>query len=137
VQANSHLFSPGLSTYPGYVLFSFDRELNQSSQFLQSVAEAMFRVKGVECHDPDERFVSALITDEIHRGDERTRLPESLTQGKVIYGSGLAFYRPFLKAGYLDGRVFPCLAEPGEQGRIRLVPHWAVGQKQAEAAPQP
>ena len=136
VQANSHLFSPGLTNYPGYVLFSFQRELNQSPDFLLQLAELMFDLKGVECETEDDRFVSALITDEIHRGDERARLPDSFTKGRTVYGSGLMFPRQFLAEGHLTTRVFPCLAEPGEQGRIRLVPHWAVKSKDDSTAGQ-
>jgi tetratricopeptide (TPR) repeat protein len=130
VQANSHLFAPGLTQYPGYVLFSLERELNQSPDFLLQLAESMFDLKGIECETADDRFVSALITDEIHRGDERARLPSSFTEGHSVYGSGLMFPRQFLKDGHLTTRVFPCLAELGEQGRIRLAPHWAVKSKQ-------
>lgn len=129
VQANSHLFARGLSDYPGYVLFSFERELNQSPNVLREIAERMFEIKRVDCDDPGERFVSALISDEIHRGDERALLPVSFTGGAEVYGSGLMFHRPFLRDGYLTERVFPCLADLGPQGRIRLVPHWAVGTK--------
>jgi hypothetical protein len=136
VQANSHLFSPGLSDYPGYVLFSFDPELNRSLQPLHALAERMAGVKGKACDGPDDQFLSDLITDEVHRGDKRARLPVSVTGGKVVYGSGLMFHRAFLAAGHLTENVFRCLAEPGDQGRIRLLPHWAV-KKKGEDRPVP
>lgn len=44
-------------------------------------------------------------------------------------------YRPFLKAGYIIERIVRCLAEPGEAGRTRLVPHWAV-QSRSKASAQ-
>src|SRR5205085_2061929 len=53
---------------------------------------------------------------------DRARVQLEATDGHEVYLAGLWVHRPFLREGYLKGRTFRCLVEPGDQGGIELLP---------------
>jgi hypothetical protein len=133
VQANLDLYEPGTRGNPGLVVVSFDPQA--TLPLLEQAAEAAYVLK----RTPDEQVPSsamptarAVMANEdgwcYHR---RVRMAPELTQGRVMYLADLWFHRPFLADGYLSDRqprLIACLAQPGEQGGIELIPHERIGQ---------
>lgn len=124
VQANRDLFSPGEKDLPCFVLISFDPRLQKNPKQLLPLAEKVAALKGTTPEDPELRFVADCVTNESFRVYERNRLPASFTGGAVVYHASLQVYRSFLPEGHLASEVLWCVAEPGDQGRIELVPYW-------------
>ena len=124
VQANLHLFEPGDEDYPAQVLLSFDQHLQDNPRLLLELAERMFMLKGTPQEDPDLEYVAALVSDEEAHEYERHLLPLSFTDGREVYAATLWVYRTFLHHGQLEERLLPCMAEPGDEGRLELVPFW-------------
>src|SRR5439155_8757202 len=53
----------------------------------------------------------------------RVRLPANLTDGRVVYAADLWIRRRYLPGGFLsDERRLPCIAEPGDEGAIEMLP---------------
>jgi hypothetical protein len=121
VQANEALYRPGPDDLPCMVLITFE-DLPNQDRYLRRLAEHMYALKGLDLDDPDERYVSSLITDERAKQYRRRSLPPSFTGGPVVYAADLRIHRPFLRHGYLVGKLLPCLAEPGDQGCIEMLP---------------
>jgi tetratricopeptide (TPR) repeat protein len=137
IKAYSALWGPGSDTSGGVVLFSFDRHFADNPGELLALALRVGSYKGKASDDPDEQAVAVRMNDEHGTAERRFLVPEKLAGGRAVYISSVSFYRPFLKAGYITERIVPCLAEPGDQGRTRLLPHWAVKSKDVPATGTP
>jgi len=126
IMVNSVLRRPGTKPSAGLVIMSFD-ELSQS--------EILDLVSRIEHEDvPSEehrRFLSQLLNDESYQPNRRRMLPASITSGKIIYACDLWIPPLLLKNNCLELHHLPCLAEPGDKGRINVLPWWiAVGEEQ-------
>jgi hypothetical protein len=108
VQANKALFEDGLMDNPALVLLSPDEELANDEAFMTDLAARILELKGVECDDPDERFVSSLVTDERYVEGKRVRLPRSFTGKREVYLAHIFIYRDDLPRKKLDGPAVPC-----------------------------
>ncbi len=124
VQANSLLFEPGEFDMPCEVLFSFE-PAGGKTDYLSRLAESMYDLKDAPQSDPDLRYVSGLVTDEKAVKYRRRRLPVSFTGGPIVYCADLVIIRSNLAVGFIQARVLPCLAEPGEEGALELL-HWRL-----------
>lgn len=123
VQANMALYDPGPEDLPCLVLISFEPQFQQHPEWLSELALHIYSFKGREFTNPEAAYVSSLTTDEIAERHRRRRLPDSFTRGACVYAADLWIYRSFLPRGFvLSHERLPCVAEPGEQGRIELLP---------------
>jgi len=130
IQANSLLFKPGNMTLPCLVLFSFDGNCNNDAAFMDTLAHRVFDFKNTSPHDPEQRYVAQLTTNERAVRYRRRPLPTSFTGGPVAFVADLWIERALLPAGFLTERRLPCLAEPGGEGALELLPWWiAAGQE--------
>ncbi len=128
VQANQLLFAPGDRNHPCLVLFSFE-PAGGHIDYLQRLASAIFALKETRPTDPDLRLVAHYVTDERAVKYRRRKLPTSFTGGPTVYCADLIIVRSCLPNGFLTEKVLPCIAEPGEQGALELLPWWmAAGQ---------
>ncbi len=128
IQANQLLFEPGERNHPCLVLFSFE-PAGGHIDYLQRLAGSIFELKETQQTDPDLRVVANYVTDERSVYFRRRKLPISFTGGPTVYCADLTIVRSCLPKGFLTERVLPCLAEPGEQGALALLPWWmAAGQ---------
>lgn len=121
VQANNALFHPGRETLPCLVLITFD-EMDDAGPYLLNLAKRVFNLKETQPDDPDERFVADLVTDERAVFWRRVKLPENFTGGPTVYAADLWVYRPYLPEGRLTSRQLLCIAEPGPEGGLELLP---------------
>jgi hypothetical protein len=125
VQANGALFGPGPDDLPGLVLFSIDDRVGDDD--LLELAERVSDLKNTTPADPDRAFVAGLTTDERFVYYGRDLLPRSFAGNREVYAAHLHFHRGFLPAGYILGRMFDCVAEPGARGMLELLPQPAAG----------
>lgn len=123
VQANEALFRTGAeSPLPALVLFSFEPDVDSDRDYMRTLARTVYRLKNSVQPDPDGRYVAHLTTDERPVTDRRRLLPLSFTDGSVIYCADIWLRRSDLRGGCLASNQLSCLAEPGENGGIELVP---------------
>lgn len=133
VQANFDLYEPGTRGNPGLVVVSFDPQASLDQ--LEQVAEAAYVLKRTE----DDEIPQALrgTTDAVLANEEtwcyhrRCRIAPEMTQGRAMHLADLWFHRPFLADGFLSNRqprLIACLAQPGDQGGIELMPHDRIPQ---------
>jgi hypothetical protein len=116
VQANSNLFEDGNLDYPALVLISPDPDVADDEPFMTRLAERIMGLKGADCDDDDEAFVSGLVTDETYREGRRDKLPKSLTKGKAVYLGHIWVCRDHLPGKKLTQPFVPCTViwdEPG------------------------
>lgn len=123
VQANGNLFRPGSIDLPCLVLFSFEPAAAHLG-YMRQLAQGVFALKETEQTDPDLRYVANLVTDERAFKYRRRKLPVSFTGGPTVYCADLWINRSYLPSGYLDQAVLPCMAEPGADGALELLPWW-------------
>jgi hypothetical protein len=124
VQANDLLFQPGGYPLPCQVIFSFE-SVGSHLEYMQRLAGDVFDLKGTQQTDPNLRLVAKLVTDERSVKYRRSKLPVSFTGGPTVYCADLVVVRKCLLNGFLTERELFCIAEPGENGALELLP-WQI-----------
>lgn len=123
VQANYKLYEPGDSDEYCFVLFSFDPAWNSQPARLQVLADIVKSLKGTQPVDPKINAIAAMVSDEAAMKYRRRELPMSVTEGATIFYADLEIYRRFLPSRALtSGQLLAVLAEPGDAGRVELLP---------------
>ena len=123
IQVNRGMFNEGNRDQPGLVVFSTDDKV--STQQLQALGEGIGRLNREAPQNSDEQFLADVVARSQRMGmyGRRWELPKRYSKGHVIYIADLFFNRQFLPGGHLrDQRLFRCLAEPGVEGYIELLP---------------
>ncbi|MFM7322939.1 MAG: hypothetical protein ACKO5K_15680 [Armatimonadota bacterium] len=90
------------------VVFSFDPDVGADPDYLRHLA----------------RRLAARLPESNVRG--RTRLPDELTDGSVVYRAELTVAPEYLLHSHLATGLLTCMAEPGARGGIELVPYWLL-----------
>ncbi len=136
-QANRLMFNKGFGEAPCLVLFSFDEQLNQDPTYLLNLSEKASSLKGQTPQDADLRAVADIVTKEKAVYGRRRQLPKSFTGNATVYAADLYIESKYLREGRLteQDRVLLCLAEPGEQGALELVPWWITQEQFAGTSP--
>ncbi|MBB6052516.1 hypothetical protein [Armatimonas rosea] len=111
VRASDSLYRPGSQAQPCQVLISFQNEVASDAEYMQYLAQ---------------RWAEKTPSRERRRRYRRVKLPHSLTDGSTVYCCDLFVHPGLLASGYLTSSVLPCLAEPGDQGGLELVPYWLL-----------
>jgi hypothetical protein len=127
VQANALLHEPSqYDNLPGLVLVAFDRTVAANGAYLFDPAERLFDLKTTSPRTAAEQQAQAIILAnqeqaEYHR---RRQLPLGFTGGPVVWACDLWVHRPYLPRGFLvqEERYLNCVAEPGAQGGIEMLP---------------
>jgi hypothetical protein len=125
VQASYGLYRPGVEDGAGVVLFTPQSSSIGPSE-LTELAEAIMEVRD-EPVEPEPALAAAVglaranstTGFSYHR---RTRVALSRVGGAEVYAADLWFHRPFLRQGQIVERGIRCLAEPGDEGGIELLP---------------
>lgn len=121
VRAETSLYEPGNRDGTALTLVSFDARaghsefLDRAAQYLNALAHGRFR--------DDERTKAATIAgDERFVRHRRRALPQDAVDGCWVFACDVIVHRPFLLDGAIREPFLPCLAEPGRQGRIEMLP---------------
>jgi hypothetical protein len=121
-KANAMLYSPGNSDAFCFVLITFDPHWNSRPQRLAQLAGALADL----CTKPPDsqlRDLVRMLRADPARKHRRRRLPAiNLIGDAVIYYADLWVYRRFLPERKLVVRQLPVIAEPGDAGRMELLP---------------
>lgn len=104
------------------VLVTFDPALGGDAARLTKMAEDLYAIFRREPRGSVEEYLHSLNTDLYAEPDRRRRLPESFTGGPLAFACDLFVYRRFLPQRGLVDRLVPCVAEPGDRGRVALLP---------------
>jgi len=126
LMVNSLLRRPGLDRAPGLFLISFDPRADV--RFMTELAE---RVGGGESSGmtaDDYDFCAGLMADEEYRVYRRRKIPPGLTGATVVYAVDLVVSPLLLPGKCISDQMplVPCMAEPGDDGRVMQVPYWLV-----------
>src|SRR5262249_6649630 len=128
VQANRLLYGPGrYASLPALVLISFEEETPRSLAHLEELADRLYELKERTPRDAAERAArdAILAHQEQPAPRRRARLPPGFTGRRVVYAADFWIRRRYLRKGYLtDERRIPCVAEPGDEGAIEMLPYW-------------
>jgi hypothetical protein len=137
VQANAALYAPGPEpSLPALVLLCFDKETEQGLAELEELASRLFELKTQSPRDAGEKEArEAIVNNEdqavLYR---RVRLPSRFTDGRVVYAADLWIRRRCLPKGFIkDERRLACIAEPGDEGAIEMLPREGPSPKKSAA----
>lgn len=122
VQANARLWTPGDEDAYCDVIFSFDPAWSRQPARLEGLAGILKTLKGLGPADPNLRKIDDMLSNEAAFLYRRRPLPMNVTEGATIYLADLLIYRRFLPDRMITNRLLPIRAEPGDQGRIELLP---------------
>jgi hypothetical protein len=118
---------------PGLVIGSFDPEANVTTEYMVDLAEKIFELSLAEPTTPEERQIHELMSDMAYVEDRRRLLPRGLTGGREVYAFDLMMVGDYQPNGVVETPLFPCLADPGPEGEIRMIPWWVVTGEPAPA----
>lgn len=126
VQANTYLFTWGLNSLPGEVVFCTEPDRYVSPSELAAVARKAFRLKGTTNNSPGEQAIADHLTDELARVFGLP-VPESLSPDFPCAVSTICFDRWQLPKGRIVRPFFPILVSRTEPKVAMVVPcrFWA------------
>jgi hypothetical protein len=122
VMASNDLFRPGVVDLPALVIFSFETKIRRDLRYLQELAQWLYSYKNTEPADAEGQYLARLVNDERYVEYRRCALPNHLTHGLLVYAAHLMVVRSYLPGGFLQQGVLRCVAEPGPNGRIEILP---------------
>lgn len=111
---------------PGLVIGSFDPKANATAGFMTDLAGKILELSLDEPTTPEARQVHELMSDMIYVPDRRRLLPKTLTQGREVYSFDLMMVGDYQPGGTIEVPLFPCMADPGPEGEIRMIPWWVA-----------
>jgi hypothetical protein len=122
LMVNASLRYPASDSSAGLVLVTFDPPDSSHERMLNLGRRILSANRGSS--DPDAHWAAELMADENYRPNRRRRVPPSLTDGLVAYACDLWIPRMLLKGNYIGDAPICCMAEPGNHGRINILPWW-------------
>jgi hypothetical protein len=124
LMVNSALRKPAGISAPGLVIISFDRAAQDDPGRMPAIA---LRLLELSLEDPasgtDAAYANDLFADEEYQPHRRRKLPASLSGDLTVYACDLMIHQALLHKGFLDEPHIPCMATPGDTGRIEMIPH--------------
>lgn len=135
VQANHHLFQYGRHDHPAMCVYAPAhatdalRDEEQVCQWLSRAASRLYQLKNTEPSDPQERELSAMVSDEMDRSIRE--LPENFWPGERLCSASFMVMREHLPAASLRIQTFPLLVHPDIQA-VMIVPKpfWPVAMQE-------
>lgn len=137
VIVNTMLLEPQDEPSAGLVLICFDPSPS-ATQLLASLVERIADDDGPQFDGADRDLAQSLLDDEEHQLFRRRRLPDSMTGGRAVYACDLMITPGFLVGKHVSAEMplIPCLAEPGDKGRILHLPYWVISEESATTSEQ-
>lgn len=125
VQANHHLFQFGLHDHPAMCVYApahaldDQRDEEEECAWLSRAASRLYQLKNTEPSDPEERELSAMVSDEMDRSIRE--LPPSFWPGERVCSASFMVMREHLPGASLRIQTFPLLVDP-EIKAVMIVP---------------
>lgn len=128
IQANNFLFDKhNPYNCPAEFLFTEDEYYLDNPQELIDIATHLYSLKGTEDNGEIQEFISA-ITDECIRL-LNTKLPLSITGGRIVYHTSLIVDRRHIPNRHLDRRLYPIFIYPELTRASTLMPYKMWGRQ--------
>lgn len=124
VQANNALYESGNLDYPAVILVSPDEDTANDEEYMTELAEDIMDLKGVDCDDDDEEFVSGLVTNEAYVQGKRDKLPKAFCGRKNVYLAHVYVYRDHLPKKRLTQKYVNCQIVWDEPGTLICTRPW-------------
>jgi len=125
IMANNHLFDEESNTEaPGCLLFSFDEVLGADPVWLTDLANRIFQFKKIPAREipADCKEIADVVIDETFY-DARWKVPQSFCGNDRTWIVDCIMPRAALPEGYVDRRIWFCLANPIErESAFELLP---------------
>ena len=122
---HSVLRQPGDKPGCGLFLISFDPEYANSIHRMADLLVLVGAGTSPSLSESDRAFCHALMDNERFVPFRRRRLPSTLTPHGTAYAVDVAMDPTLLAGRHLgEAPMVPCMAEPGDQGRILQMPYW-------------
>jgi hypothetical protein len=128
LMVNSMLRHPGDEAAAGLVIISFDDGPPTTVEFMAGVCVAIGEAESSNADSEVARWARELMGDEDYQRSRRRRVPAELTKGHTVYACDLGIAPWYLPDRHLSDEIpmIPCLAEPGDTGRICAIPYWVA-----------
>jgi hypothetical protein len=125
LMVNLMLRRPGIEPSAGLVLITFDPSVT-TNQAIDVVGRIDAACSSGSTGLPDVIFCRKLMNHEDFILARRRKIPMSLTDGREFYACDLWIPPKLLHRQCIsdDLPFIPCMAEPGESGRINVMPWW-------------
>ncbi len=125
VIANTMLLHTKGAVAPALVVGSFEPESESLHAALMKTALLLMEAYGYEGPPkPEIAAVASIMAEDSFREGHRDLVPREVTDGHEIYAFNIMLNADHWGGDELEIPQFPCMAEPGESGAIRMVPHW-------------
>lgn len=121
VQANEKLYRPGRLSYPAIIIYSFDKYFDDKLSELSSIASFLLSLK-MEPDVPTElKIFKSIVANRFSLLFNR-RLPNSISQGKMIFLTSIIIHRKHLPVNHLKAHWFPILSHPKKTSATIVFP---------------
>ena len=130
VMMNAEFLSGDMTAGPGIVIGSFDDDPALSADVMIQLATALHGIYKDGPPSAAEQQLCDMLRDHNYQTDRRRLLPPSFIHGKRIYLFDLWFDNDWLPAGKTHMACVPCIAKPGDDGPIMIVPVTFAGDRE-------
>jgi len=127
---NAEFLSGDMTAGPGIVIGSFDDDPALSADVMIQLATALHGIYKDGPPSAAEQQLCDMLRDHNYQTDRRRLLPPSFIHGKRIYLFDLWFDNDWLPAGKTHMACVPCIAKPGDDGPIMIVPVTFAGDRE-------
>jgi hypothetical protein len=135
VMMNAEFLRGDMTAGPGMVIGSFDDDPALSADVMLQLATELHAIYANGPTSAAQQPVCDMLRDDTYQTDRRRLLPLDYTRGKRIYIFDLWFDNDWLPAGKTHMACLPCIAKPGDEGPIMIVPVNFAGDQEFFWAP--
>lgn len=119
---NDEFLAGDMSAGPGVVIGSFEDDPTLTSGAMIVLASQLHDIYANGPQDAGQQPLCDMLRDHFYQPDRRRLIPREFTQGKRIYLFDLWLHNDWLPAGKTHMVSIPCVAKPGDEGPIMIVP---------------
>lgn len=122
--ADPAIYEPGPDNRIGTALVTFEPPTDLQTSELRALTKQIFSLAEQGGTSEDEQLAASIVNAPTGIPYTRTALPNSIGGWPVVYAMEMVLYRPYFPDGVVATDLIPCVAEPGEEGVVELLPHW-------------
>lgn len=123
VQANTLLFDKGKDNCPANYIYTTDTYFTVHPKALESLADALYDIKGEQGYRPSLQKLADLLDDEYER-IFAYKLPRDVTDNRDVYFTSIFVDRRHLPEKRLVGNLLPMLVLEDSKPDAVILPHW-------------
>jgi hypothetical protein len=127
---NAEFLAGDMSAGPGVVIGSFDDDPALDPVMMMTLASQLHDIYANGPQDATQQPLCDMLRDHFYQSDRRRLIPREHTQGRRIYLFDLWLNNDWLPAGKTNMACIPCVAKPGDEGPIMIVPVQFAGDQE-------